>query len=253
MSSSRRILIVDDNINFCKTMAAILIRKGHEVATAHSGREALHTIKSHPSDIIFLDIKMPSLNGVETYERIKEIDPHATVVMMTGYAVEDLVQKALEEGAHTVLYKPFDFKEVLTLIDSITQHGRNLMILVVDDDHSTCTIFKNLLSKKGYAVNTAHTGEEAIAMSRKEHYDVMFIDMKLPTINGLDTYFSIREHNPQATVVMITAYHREMKELIDEALHNSVYTWFQKPLDMDKIFAILEHICLSKQGVPGNG
>jgi hypothetical protein len=52
---------------------------------------------------------------------------------------------------------------------------------------------------------------------------------------------------------MITAYHQEMRELIDEALSHSAYTWFQKPLDMQKIFAVLDQICQRKQGVYGNG
>ncbi|MCK5587590.1 MAG: response regulator, partial [Candidatus Lokiarchaeota archaeon] len=68
---------------------------------------------------IFMDIKMPLMNGVDTYKRIKKIRPDTVVMMMTAYAVEDLVQEALKEGAYGVLYKPLDIENVLTLIKRV--------------------------------------------------------------------------------------------------------------------------------------
>jgi two-component system response regulator HydG len=65
--------------------------------------------------IIFIDIKMSLMDGVETYRRIKEIRPETMAVMMTGYAVEDLVEQALQEGVYGVIYKPLDMEEAVAL------------------------------------------------------------------------------------------------------------------------------------------
>ena len=118
------ILIVDDNVSQCKTMSLILRRKGSAVATANDGWEAIETVQERPFDMIFMDIKMPLMNGVEAYRRIKEIRPGAVVMMMTAYAVEDLVQQALDEGAYGIVYKPLDIEEMLRLVEEIRGRKR---------------------------------------------------------------------------------------------------------------------------------
>lgn len=117
MHKKARILIVDDNISMCRVMSFILEDKGYAVETAQSGPEAIAKVKETPFDIIFMDIKMPDMDGVETYNRIKKIRPEAVVVMMTAYAVEDLIQEALKKGANGVMYKPLDIKKVVALIE----------------------------------------------------------------------------------------------------------------------------------------
>jgi two-component system response regulator HydG len=113
------ILVVDDNIGQCKTMSFILERNGYAVTTADNGSEALAIVGKSPFDLIFMDIKMPLMNGVEAYKQIKNIRPEARVIMMTAYAVEDLVQEAINNNAYACLYKPLDMSEVLDLTSEI--------------------------------------------------------------------------------------------------------------------------------------
>ena len=110
------VLIVDDNSSLCKTMSFVLKRKGYSVTTAKDGFEAIERVKERSFDMILIDIKMPHLNGVETLRRIKMIRPEAVVMMMTAYAVEDLVQDALQEGVFGVIYKPLDIDKFINLI-----------------------------------------------------------------------------------------------------------------------------------------
>ncbi|MFQ6121476.1 MAG: response regulator [Dehalococcoidales bacterium] len=241
------ILIVDDNISLCKTMSFVLGRKGYTVATAKDGLEAIAKVKEKPYDIIFMDIKMPLMNGVETYKRIKRVRPQAVVIMMTAYAVEDLVQEALQEGAYGIIYKPLDIEKVLALIERAKDNNQGALVLVVDDDPGTCVTFKNVLSSRNYKVCTAYTGEEAIAKTRKKDYDIIFIDMKLPTINGLETYLAIKESNPEAVAIMMTAFRQEVADLVEEALHNHAYTCLYKPLDMGEMLRLVDEIRERKQ------
>ena len=236
------ILIADDNINFCKTMSFVLERKGYAVTTAKDGPGAIQKVKERSFDVIFMDIKMPLMDGVQTYKRIKEIRPQAVVVMMTAYSVEDLVQEALREGAYGIIYKPLDIERVIALIEEVRQAKRGALVLVVDDHPETCITLKNILIKKHYEVGIALSGEEAITMVRENAYDVIFIDMKLPTINGLETYLTIKETNPEAVVIMMTAYRQEMGELIEEALNNSAYACLYKPFDMEEVLGLVNEI-----------
>jgi DNA-binding NtrC family response regulator len=66
---------------------------------------------------------MPDMDGVETLKQIKKIKPDTTVIMMTGYSVDDMVHKALEEKASEIIYKPFEIEKVLGLISSIPATG----------------------------------------------------------------------------------------------------------------------------------
>ncbi len=114
------ILVVDDLESLRLTLGGILEDEGHNVVMAEDGYQAIEAIKETHFDAIFMDIKMPGINGVETFEEIKKIDPKAVVIMMTGYSVEDLIKRAVSEGAYTCLHKPFDIEKVIGLIEVIT-------------------------------------------------------------------------------------------------------------------------------------
>jgi len=241
------ILIVDDDVGLGRSLSLVLEHKGYNVATAKDGPEALAMVEERPFDMVFMDIKMPLMNGVETYKRVKKVRPEAVVVMMTAYAVEELVQEALQAGAYGVIYKPFGIEKVLALIERAREARQGALILVVDDDPGTCTNLKNILSNQGYRVSTVNTGEEAIARAQKKDYDVIFIDMKLPTINGLETYLAIKEVNPEAVAIMMTGYRQEIADLVEEALNNCAYTCLYKPLDEEEILRLVEEIEEKKQ------
>lgn len=119
MASKASILIVDDNVSLIKTMSFILHRKGYDVVTTRDGQEAIKRVKCRSFDIAFIDIRMPVMSGVEVYKRLKKIGPETVAVMITAYAVEDMIQEALQEGAYGVIYKPIDMEETLKLIDEI--------------------------------------------------------------------------------------------------------------------------------------
>jgi len=112
---------VDDNINLCKTMSFVLKRKGYEVSIAENGQQAIESVRERPFDLIFLDIKMSIMNGVETYKEIRKIRPEVLVMMMTAYRQEmnQLVSESINNNAYTCIYKPFDMVEILEMVEGI--------------------------------------------------------------------------------------------------------------------------------------
>lgn len=236
------ILIVDDDVSMSRTMALVLKRKGYTVTVASSGPDAIQKVRDHPYDMIFMDIRMPDMNGVEAFEEIQKIRPDAVVMMMTAFAVEDLVKKALDEGAYGIIYKPLDIDKVIEEIEDVGKKKGGMLILVVDDDPGTTTTLRHILKKKGHQVGIAATGEEAISLASEKNYDIIFIDMKLPTINGLQTYLALKKVQPDVIAVFMTAYMEETAPLVERGLAESVHSVLFKPFDMEALLKIVDVI-----------
>lgn len=140
-----KILVVDDMRNMRLTLAGTIEEQGYDVTGVEDGYQAISAVKQTHFDLIFMDIKMPGINGVQTFREIKKISPGTMVVMMTGFAVEDLIKAALDEGASSVIYKPFDIEKVVSLVESVL---RTVLILVVDDRSSDRTVLSEILRNK---------------------------------------------------------------------------------------------------------
>lgn len=239
MGENTKLLIVDDDVNFGNTLSKVLAKKGYETTTAKDGFRALELMKENELDTVLMDIKMPAMNGVETYKKIKEIRPSTIVIMMSAFSVADLIREAVKEGVYAVIRKPFDIE---TIINMIEKAKSGVLLAIVDDDPGICKSMKNVLEKKGYSVTTCATGEEAISLARMRPQDIIFIDMKLPVLNGLEVYSEIKKINPKAVAVIMTAYRQEMDELVKQALKKGAYACLYKPFDMDEAIKIIDEV-----------
>ena len=114
-----KILIVDDDVDICHFFQKILTEMDYEVATATSGRQSLAKITRDPPDVLFLDIKMPKMNGLECLRRIRKIHRKLPIVMITGYGDLKSVQEAMRLGADEYVSKPFDLEEIRRLIGEL--------------------------------------------------------------------------------------------------------------------------------------
>jgi len=106
VSDRARILVVDDEVGPRESLRMIL-KPSYDIATADSGDTALKTLEAFSPDLVFMDIKMPKMDGIELLRRIKAIDPTIEAVMITAYASLDTVKNALTHGAFEYLIKPF--------------------------------------------------------------------------------------------------------------------------------------------------
>ena len=110
-----QVLVVDDDQEI-GYMFQRLLGGPQAVTLARDGYEALERVKADQFDLIFLDVRLPGMDGVETLEVIKDIQPDAIVVMMSGYSVEEEIKRAMSLGAQDFLAKPFeDIDEIMTI------------------------------------------------------------------------------------------------------------------------------------------
>jgi UDP-3-O-[3-hydroxymyristoyl] N-acetylglucosamine deacetylase len=106
---SHLVLIVDDEPGILETLAGILHDEGFETLTTTSGDEALDLYRDRGPDVVFLDIWLPDRDGLETLQAIKEIDPAAAVIMMSGHGTSATAVKSIKMGAHDYLEKPLSY------------------------------------------------------------------------------------------------------------------------------------------------
>ena len=243
MDNRASILIVDDDKGFRKTLAQILNKKGYQVFEAESGAGALELVKERPFSIVLMDIRMPVLDGVSTFKELKTIRPDISVIVMTAFAMDDLIADAVKEGVHGVLRKPFDIDVAIGMIEGAKNGG---LLAIVDDDPGICRSMKLVLEKKGYNIVTCSSGKECISIVKEKVPDIFFIDMKMPVMNGLETFLEIRKINPKAVGVMMTAYRQETDELVRQAVENGGYCCIYKPFDMGEVLKLIDKILKKK-------
>lgn len=228
MSHQPSVLVVDDNEDLLGTFSLILKRRGFDVETAGDGLSAIDKFRAHPVDVILMDVVMPRMNGVEAFRKIREINPRARVILMTAYSEEAMIEAALEEGAHRVIHKPLRVDQMIALIK---EAAASRSVLVVDDDEDVRNTLARALELDGYLTVTAGSGEEALKVAQETGCQVAFVDIKLPLMDGLETYLRLKDINPNLVAIMITGYRDEVKDALDKAMAASAITCLYKPFD----------------------
>ena len=115
-----KILVIDDERSIRNSMKEILQFEGHEVITAENGIEGLVAVKSEHPDLVFCDIKMPKMEGIEVLERIKEFSPATPVIMITGHGTIETAIESIRKGAYDFIEKPPDLNRLLITIKNAT-------------------------------------------------------------------------------------------------------------------------------------
>jgi len=214
------IIVIDDDKSVREIVARVLRDEGYEVVTAGNGREALERTARRSFDLVFLDIKMPGLHGLDVLTLLTAGRPHTPVVILTGQVDSDTEEEALQRGAFAYLTKPCRVNEIADIANNLinskqssAEEGLNLAnqdqqdaqattfqeqlaielqppirakdlpkygtIMIVDDDDSVRDVIARALLGAGYEVHTATTGSEALEKADRQHFDLMFLDIRM--------------------------------------------------------------------------
>ncbi len=238
MNEQRKILVVDDEKNMRITLADILTDEGYIVETAANGVEAIEMCASDTYDVVLMDVRMPGINGVEAFRQIRRSHEGLRVIMMSAYSLDGLKQEALEEGAIAFLSKPLEIENVIGLIEE----QKETTILVVESDETVSNPIYTTLKDRGFWVRVCHTPYEALTLVEQINFDIIFIDVELAEMNGLDTYLAIKQITPSSISIMISGREEEFVQIAREAVNQTAYTIIKKPLDLDHLISLLSRI-----------
>ncbi|MBI4540317.1 MAG: sigma-54-dependent Fis family transcriptional regulator [Gemmatimonadetes bacterium] len=177
-------LIVDDEASIRDALRQLFEYEGHEVRVAASAPEAIEETVHFGPDVIFLDVKMPGMDGLEALLRIRELDPHAPVVMISGHGTIETALEATRRGAYDFLEKP------------------------LDSDRLRVTL-RNALERRGLSENVARLHDEV-----QERYEIVGGSFQIRQVLE-----RLERVAPTEARVLITGENGTGKELVARAIH----------------------------------
>ena len=175
LNGSTRVLIVDDDKGMVTTLKDILGACGHQALHAESGHEAIEHARTGTPHAVLMDIRMPGLNGVDTFRELKRLAPDAYVIFMTAYATSELVEEARREGAIEVLPKPIDMELLLDLLSDITSR---IPLLILDEDADIQLDAAGATLSTRLQIERVPTIEQAVLRFEKEPWRVLLLDLE---------------------------------------------------------------------------
>ena len=123
VETAANILVVDDDDTICSLFKDTLEETGHTVTTVGESSKGLELAKDRDYDLVFLDLKMPGMDGAELFGQIRKAKPELPVTIITGYPDSDLMMSALTYGPLGVMSKPFHGSDILTAVNNYLRFG----------------------------------------------------------------------------------------------------------------------------------
>jgi len=262
----KKCLIVDDNDISRTIFTQNLESFSMQCVAVSSGKKAIEILKNAdtPFDLVILDWKMPEMDGIETAKRIKDhhaITQKPQILMVSAYGREEIIHRAKEAGLDSFLIKPVNrsvlFNAIVDIIGDKNQEiqyikspkristrndflkkVRGAHILVVEDNVINQEIVIELLKENGFKVSVANNGNEAIQAVEKNSYDLVFMDIQMPELDGLEATKCIREKGfNDLPIIAMTAH--AMSGDRDKSIQAGMNDHVTKPLDPIKLFETL--------------
>ena len=115
----KKVLVIDDEEGIRSLLCLFLKGKGYQTRSAEDAREMIVQLNKELPDIVFLDIQLPDINGLELLKVIRQFDEEIIVIMMSGYATEEIAKSTLQWGAFDYIRKPFDLEQVERVLSAV--------------------------------------------------------------------------------------------------------------------------------------
>ncbi|MBF0193738.1 MAG: response regulator [Magnetococcales bacterium] len=267
-----RVLVVDDNEVVRKSMQNVLEVFTFTTNTVSSGAESLIEIEKaanqgSPYQMVLVDWQMPDMDGIETTKEILKTTtnnsevPNPKIVLMTGYSQEEeLINSGVNSGVDAFLTKPINcsclFDTTMELFDQqvakiyqpsqvdidntdIMEHIGGARVLLVEDNAINIQVAREILSSIGLFVEIAEDGLQGIDKITKYDYDLVFMDIQMPNMDGYTATCEIRKNSKYKDLPIIAMTANAMAGDREKCLAVGMNDHISKPIDKTKLYATL--------------
>ena len=260
------ILIVDDNATNRQVMTEYTAGWGMQPRAVENSEAALDALRlahcaGKPFQVLLIDRRMPGIDGFTLAERVQR-DPELAgpiIMMLTSDGQRGDGARCRQMGICAYLVKPIHRPDLLAAVrlalgeppgqraNLITRHSlrearRPLSILVAEDNAVNRTIVLSFLQKMGHTVTVAEDGEQVLALTQARHFDLVFLDVRMPKLDGLAAAAELRrreqEHGGHLTLVALTA-----SDDPEPCLAAGMDGYLTKPVDFDRLQEHIERFC----------
>lgn len=236
------VLIIDDNQDLADGLGMVLEGEDHQVSLAYSGYDGIKLFDAGQFDIVFIDVKLPDINGVKVFQNIHKKDQNVKVVMMTGYRVEQLFSSVIDDGQVEILRKPFEIERVLEILGQIKNES---IVLIADDDPDFSEGLSAYLNEHGIKTMLAKNGQEAVDSVLSNPVEVLVLDLRIPIMCGLEVYLELKQRGSAVKTIIVTGYAEEEAETVDVLKSASVTGCLFKPFNPEDMLRIIERVTTS--------
>ncbi|MFD2231038.1 hybrid sensor histidine kinase/response regulator [Alkalimarinus sediminis] len=261
----KQILVADDNAHAREIFSETLKRFGCSVDIASNGDEALQKCEQKNYDLILLDWNMPDIDGLETYRRLKLISQDMpAVIMASAHAHQRIISEARDIGIEKFLTKPIKnsvlFDSVAQILvgkttpenltepedntkleDRVTSAAKGAHILVTDDILVNREIAQALLADAGFKVSTAVNGQEALEALKNEDFDLIFMDVQMPVMDGYEASRQIRSNPAYKDLPILAMTANAMVGDKEKCLEAGMNDHIAKPIDLEVMLSKINY------------
>ena len=252
-------LVVDDNLTCRNVIGSMLTSLGMIVDSTSSGVEAVELIRekntgNKPYDIIYVDYKMPALDGLETIRRIEKLDltSKPKCIMITGFSSEVILNQSRDVDIEMVVTKPVNptllqhstvrvlggeiiDNEVLSLDEEADIHDKmcrvsKVNILLVEDNETNQFIALELLAQVGLSADVAENGKVGVEKVRTGSYDIVLMDMQMPVMDGIEASKIINSEKQDNKLSIIAMTANAMSEDKTKCIEAGMVDFIAKPI-----------------------
>ena len=258
-----RVLIIDDDPVACEHARLVLEEVGIVSDSCFSGKEAFELMevanaRRQAYNLILVDLKMPEQDGVEVTRQIRQLyNGSSTIIILTAYSWDDIMEDALEAGVDSFMAKPLfasgvlqEFKKVIARkhlgeekVHKAELAGRH--ILLAEDMAINAEIMMELLGMRDMLVDHAENGQIVVDMfskSGENYYDAVLMDVRMPVMTGLEATAAIRalDRLDAKTVPIIAMTANAFDEDVQRSLQAGMNAHLSKPVDPEHLYETLE-------------
>lgn len=266
-----KMLVVDDDEVLCRTAVDTLDTIGITADWAMSGLKAIELVENHHKlhddyQIVLLDWKLPDIDGILAARQMRKIiGEDATVILISAYDWSEFETEAKEAGISGFIAKPL-FKSTLyyglknymgveesdnNKVSEVDLSGRR--VLVAEDNEINWEILNNLLTDIGMETEWAENGKiclDKFQEAQRGYYDVIFMDVRMPVMNGYETTRAIRaldsDYAKEIPIIAMTA--DAFSEDIQKCLESGMNAHTAKPINFDEVVSLLKKYIVADKG-----
>lgn len=277
--AGKKVLVVDDHSTSQHTVTKQLIAWGCQIVEAFIWQEAITIFKEslvskEPFDIIFMDLQMPEINGSYLVRKIRKIEcsKEIPVIMIIPVKKIEEMKKTRQTGIQGYIAKPINNDSIRSILEPILglsmtknynqdsegvtkQHltkvgsGEDVRLLLVEDYPANQQVAMGHLHKAGYNVDLVENGLQAVNAFKEKHYDLIFMDIQMPVMDGYEATTKIRVYEKEqvkrgakplsrVTIIGITAH--ATKEYHEQCLNVGMDDYISKPLRKGVFLALVD-------------
>lgn len=204
-----RILIADDSATVRLFVANAVAKSGVAAACVETGdgRSCLRQLTDGDFDIAFVDVHMPRLSGMDALAQSRRDGVGTFAVMMSTERNPGKLNFARNLGAYEYLAKPFSQQDVAAIVANYLRFTSPASVLLVDDSASARSVIRRVLAESIFNldIDEVADGPTALVRYQARQHDIVFLDINMPGIDGLDTLVMLRKLKPDVRVVLVTA------------------------------------------------